>query len=128
MVAKARGSAVTSLWATGSGCGCPGERSEGEGRGRIIKVDPVTNQILASESGDFFPFDVAIGPNYLWVVNAIDEDTRTVIRIDPQTLRVVGGPLVFDARPTAIDIGHGSLWVSHGQNGFVTRIDLADLP
>jgi YVTN family beta-propeller protein len=50
---------------------------------------------------------------------------HSVARIDPQTNKVAGRPVVTGASPQSLAVGGGSLWVANHDAGTVTRIALA---
>jgi hypothetical protein len=49
------------------------------------------------------------------------------VRIDPNTLEIVGGPITTEPLPWAIEVAFGRLWITHYNDGVITIIDLADL-
>ncbi len=108
--------------------------------GRIVRIDPATNTIIikpiegVNERGEgldlgFGPFlDLAYGDGWLWGVRLVDDwKTRDIVRIDPNTLEIVGGPITTEPLPWAIEVAFGRLWITHYNDGVITIIDLADL-
>jgi DNA-binding beta-propeller fold protein YncE len=85
-------------------------------RGRFAAVIPV------SGAGN-----MAVADGRLWVLDA----AGTVVRVDPESNRVVGKPLRVPADAEAIAVGERALWVTRGAPGdlagprtdTVTRID-----
>jgi streptogramin lyase len=54
--------------------------------GKVLRLDPRTNQIVAQVPGAFRPADLAVGPEGVWVY---DQHQGVLLRIDPQTNQVV---------------------------------------
>ena len=67
-----------------------------------------------------FPTALALGANYLWVVNSGD---GTVARVDPREELVVGRRIAVGRDPQDIAVGFGSVWVANRGDGTVSRID-----
>jgi hypothetical protein len=128
------------IFLTGYVCDCPDPFSTDDPIGRIVRIDPATNTIVTkpiagvSEYGEgldlgFGPFlDLAYGDGWLWGVRLVDDwETRDIVRIDPNTLEIVGGPITTEPLPWAIEVAFGRLWITHYNDGVITIIDLADL-
>jgi DNA-binding beta-propeller fold protein YncE len=47
-----------------------------------------------------------------------------VVRIDPRRSRVIGRPVPVGLNPVAVDVSHGSAWVTSVGDGNLTRVDL----
>lgn len=114
------GAAPTALAAVG------GEVWVTDGTGRVSRIDPRYNQAVPvgqlSSSTTFnsalsaaWPMVTAFG--FVWVV---DPDGY-VVRFDAQTHRKLDPVYVGDV-PSAITAGAGSVWVTNGADGTVTRI------
>jgi YVTN family beta-propeller protein len=99
-----------SVWATG-----------GRG-GRLVRVDPKTNRILATVIDGFEPTGVAVGEGGVWMADA---DADTVTRVDPRTNRKVGKPIKVGPGPQAVITGDGAVWVANFHGRSVSRIDPA---
>ena len=128
------------IFLTGYVCDCPDPLNTDDPIGRIVRIDPATNTIITkpiagvSEYGEgldlgFGPFlDLAYGDGWLWGVRLVDDwETRDIVRIDPNTLEIVGGPITTEPLPWAIEVAFGRLWITHYNDGVITIIDLADL-
>jgi len=128
------------IFLTGYVCDCPDPWNPDDPIGRIIRIDPATNTITTKpiegvddygENLDlgFGPFlDLAYGDGWLWGVRLVDDwDTRDIVRIDPDTLAIVGGPITTEPLPWAIEVAFGRLWITHINEGIITTIELADL-
>ncbi len=99
------------------------------GNGFFVGIDATTLEVTANAFGvGVNPFSVTAGDRYLWYIDAVDENTRVVRRVDPDLSRVVGGPITFDVNPTDLVVHDGVLWVTSGSGGRIFRIDIADLP
>ncbi len=82
-------------------------------------IDTDSGEVLSEIAVSGAPGEVAVGPDAIWVTNAID---KTVSRVDPetnqvvQTIQVGGGPAGVAVTPNAV-------WVANGLDGTVSRID-----
>jgi YVTN family beta-propeller protein len=100
---------------------------------RVIRIDLVTGRRVATITVARAPLDLAATPRAVWVTNS-GGGGDSVARIDPQTNRLVGRPVVTGASPQNLAVGGGSLWVANHDERTVTRIDqtsgkvLADIP
>jgi hypothetical protein len=93
--------------------------------GRLLRINPRTGQISARISARpiFFGSVLTFGAGLVWTGN---DDERyqggsTVSKLDPNTNRVVGDPLVLGS-PQSIAFGHGGLWVAD-HAGWLVKID-----
>jgi YVTN family beta-propeller protein len=88
--------------------------------GYVTRLDPASGKILGRTFvGDKPKEMVAVG-RYLWVVN---EASNSVMRIAPNTGKVVGTEIKVGDTPVGLAAGAGSLWVSNNASDDVTRID-----
>jgi DNA-binding beta-propeller fold protein YncE len=88
--------------------------------GRVARVDPTRDRLIATIRGIRTPQALAAGEGAVWLIEA----TRAaVVRIDPRTNRVVLR-LSLGALPTAVAVAAGSAWVSTS-DGRIWRIDPA---
>jgi YVTN family beta-propeller protein len=100
---------------------------------RVIRIDLATGRVVATITVGRAPLDLAATPGAVWVPNA-GGGGDSVARIDPQTNRLAGRPVVTGASPQSLAVGGGSLWVANHDAGTVTRIDpasgkvVADIP
>jgi streptogramin lyase len=128
------------IFLSGYACECPDSWNPDDPIGRIIRIDPATNTIVTKPIGGvndygegldlgFGPFlDLAYGDGWLWGVRLVDDwETRDIVRIDPTTLEIVGGPITTEPLPWAVEVAFGRLWISHYNDGVITIIHLADL-
>jgi YVTN family beta-propeller protein len=96
------------------------------GSGRVLMIDPSYNRLVADRHITADP--VFYGPNAqrtvlsafgaLWVV----DPAGSVTRLDATGRRVIGSVDVGND-PTSIASGDGSVWVTNGSDGTVSRID-----
>jgi streptogramin lyase len=142
-----------SLWATGShpNAGCDDVKGDSASAGSasassqalcavsgptktvLKRVDPRSGEVVAEiplEDLNDLDTQVAFGAGSVWVTSgfyAVGPPPKKrgpgdiVIRIDPQTNRVVDRIPVDP--PSALAFGHGSVWVSSGYFGTLSRID-----
>jgi YVTN family beta-propeller protein len=94
------------------------------GKDAVTRIDLATGRTVATITVDRGPLDLVVTPEAVWVTNS-GGGGDSVARIDPQTNRLVGRPVVTGASPQSLAVGGGSLWVANHDAGTVTRIDLA---
>ena len=87
----------------------------------VRRIDPDTNMVSDPTLVNH-PAGLAITDEAVWVTS-FDDDT--VLRLDPDTLEVVGDPLTVGDEPDAVAVGDDVLWVANRGDGTVSRIDLA---
>ena len=66
------------------------------------------------------PSAVAIGLGGVWVLNA---DGGTMVKVDPDTKKIVGRPVSIGEAPQFIALGEGSVWTTAGLGSRVVRVD-----
>jgi YVTN family beta-propeller protein len=91
------------------------------GDGTVSRVDPTTDQVLATipVGGQNSNIDIASGDGAVWVTT----NSGLVQRIDPETNQVVAA--IDVPAPIHPATGFGAIWVSDYDAGSVTRIDPA---
>jgi virginiamycin B lyase len=87
----------------------------------LVRIDPATNDVVATIPVGRAPSGLAIGAGAVWVSRHSD---GTVARIDPATNRVVATIGVGRA-PGAMTVAGGVVWVALPENGGLSRIDPA---
>jgi DNA-binding SARP family transcriptional activator/streptogramin lyase len=86
--------------------------------GRVARIDPIRDRLVATIDGIRAPEAIAVGEGAVWVIEA----TRPALsRIDPRTNRMTR-KIALGSLPTAVGIGAGSVWVATS-DGRVWRID-----
>jgi virginiamycin B lyase len=91
------------------------------GNASVGRIDPATNQVVATIGVGRAPSGLAVGAGAVWVSRHSD---GTVARIDPATNRVVATIPVGRA-PGAMTVAGGVVWVALPDNGGLGRIDPA---
>jgi YVTN family beta-propeller protein len=86
----------------------------------LVRIDPATNQVVATIEVGRAPSGLAVGAGAVWVSRHSD---GTVVRIDLATNRVVATIGVGPA-PGALTVAGGVVWVALPENG-LGRIDPA---
>ncbi len=86
--------------------------------GLVLRLDPKTENVLATVAVGNAPTAIAAGAGALWVANT---DDGTVSRIDPTN--VVTATIPVGHGPSAIAVGAGAVWVTEGLDGDLVRID-----
>ena len=76
----------------------------------LQRIDPKTNELVATIRLGTSPTAIAVGENAVWLV---DSDGGTVSRIDPNT-NSVSRTGAAGARPTTIAAGQGVVWIVGG--------------
>jgi YVTN family beta-propeller protein len=91
------------------------------GGGEVGKIDPRSNNVVATGVVGSSPSSVAVGEGWVWVANAGD---NTVSQVNPRTTSAVAAPTV-GRRPQSVTVGDGAVWVANESDGTVSRIDAA---
>jgi YVTN family beta-propeller protein len=91
------------------------------GGGEVVKIDPATNEPLATAVVGLSPSAVAVGEGSVWIANAGD---NTLSQVNPRTVSEVKTPTV-GGRPRAVTVGAGAVWVANEADDNVTRLDAA---
>lgn len=88
---------------------------------QLLKVDPVTMEIVATHAVP--PGSAAATPGFgsVWIVNRSE---NTVARLDPST-GTIGRPIAVGRLPRFLAVGEGAVWVLNETDGTVSRIDPA---
>jgi virginiamycin B lyase len=94
-----------------------------DGAGKIARVDPDSNTVMASISVDPGTFFLAFGFDALW---AVSSDARSLQKVDPKT-DAVTGKVALGMQPGFLAAGEGAVWVQEQGDGTVARIDPAKL-
>ena len=94
------------------------------GKDAVTRIDPVTGRTVATVTVPRAPLDLAATPRAVWVTNA-GGGGDSVVRIDPETSRLLGRPVRTGASPQSLAVGGGSVWVANHDARTVTRIDQA---
>lgn len=89
-----------------------------EGDSTLSKVDPSTNQEIASTPVPSAPRSVATGGGAVWVVS----DQGKLTKVDPESGSVIDSSSV-GLRPTSVAFGNGSVWVSDNADGSLYSVD-----
>jgi len=90
-----------------------------DAEGKISRIDPQTNEIIAEievEPGTFF---LAFGEGALW---AVASEENLLQRIDPET-NTVTGSVKLGEQPGFLAAGEGYVWVQEQGDGTVAKVD-----
>jgi streptogramin lyase len=90
-----------------------------EATGKIARIDPATNMVVASVDADPDSFYLAFGFDALWAVSSTE---RSLQKIDPKTNKVVG-KIGLGNEPGFLAAGEGAVWVQEQGDGTVARVD-----
>ena len=90
------------------------------GENAVTRIDPKGPQMVKIGVPSR-PYGLHARADGIWVACYGDQ---SVVRIDPRRGRVVGRPVPVGLNPVAVDISHGSAWVTSVGDGNLTRIDL----
>jgi DNA-binding SARP family transcriptional activator len=85
---------------------------------RLVKIDPVTNDVLEEVPTAGRPLDVTVAGDAVWFVSWRDD---TVVRYDFSRSAT---PIRVGDRPVALAAGFGSVWVVCSGDATVWRIDI----
>lgn len=92
-----------------------------DAKGTISRVDPATNQVIATVAVDKDSWYLAFGLGALW---AVSPTTRTVQKVDPASNAVVGRAALGNG-PGFLVAGEGAVWVQEQVDGTLVRVDPA---
>jgi len=94
---------------------------EGKGQGSVQRINPETNEVIATIPAGIAPRFLAVGEKGVWALNQAD---GTVSRIDPFTNKLIA---TIDTKVIGLggDIatGAGKIWVRGNQTAFLVTID-----
>jgi len=90
--------------------------------GIVYRVDPQTNEVVATIQTGLVDMSLALADGYLWVASP-GSGPGTLIRVDPQTGRELGTPITIGTDPHDVVFDEGALWISGGAG--IERIDPA---
>jgi YVTN family beta-propeller protein len=88
--------------------------------GLLVRIDPGTQQIVASIPVGGFPVGIAVAAGSLWVTSY---DDGTLARVDPATNKVVV-TIPVGPGPAQLAVDAGMIWVGNSA-GSITRVDPA---
>lgn len=91
--------------------------------GQVLRIDPLSGDVVAEIPVDGFPQGVDVGFGSVWVAAADPPDgaNGAVVRIDPRSNEVVRTILVPNL-PEYLDAGAGAVWAT-SNNGTIAEID-----
>jgi streptogramin lyase len=91
--------------------------------GEVLRIDPLTNEIVEEIPLDGFPQGISVGFGSVWVATSDPPEGGNggVSRIDPRSNEVVRTILVPDL-PEFVEAGAGAVWAT-SNNGTVAEID-----
>lgn len=87
--------------------------------GKVARVDPETNAVVASIAVDPGTFFLAFGFDAVW---AVSSDQQSLQKIDPQD-DSVKGKVKLGKQPGFLAAGEGAVWVQEQGDGAVARVD-----
>lgn len=87
--------------------------------GKVARVDPVTNMVIATIAVDPGTWYLAFGYGAVWAVSA---DRQSIQRIDPATDSVTKRT-ALGKQPGFLAAGEGAIWVQEQGDGTVARVD-----
>ncbi len=90
--------------------------------GVLYRIDPATNQVAATIQIGGVVGGVDTGGGYVWVARS-DGSPGTVVRVDPATDRIAGGPIEVGPGPIEVLYAYGALWVANTSPASVVRVD-----
>lgn len=94
---------------------------EGKNQGSVQRINPKTNEVVATITTGIAPRFLAVGENGIWALNQGD---GSVSRIDPYTNKLIA---TIDVKVVGIggDIaaGAGKIWVRGNKTAFLVAID-----
>jgi streptogramin lyase len=88
----------------------------------VTRVDPQSNQRLATIKLDHLGLGIVATDQAVWVTTGDIADTSSLVRIDPSTNKIVSTLSVGQGDSLALD--GNAMWVASEQEGNVMRVDL----
>jgi DNA-binding beta-propeller fold protein YncE len=86
----------------------------------VVRPGSTRPQQLPLETGDGWgPLDIAVGAGSVWVLTSAD----TVIRIDPETRRVLERIPMPAEQPALLAVGAGAVWTANAADSSLSEID-----
>ncbi len=92
------------------------------GQGRVYRINPNNDQVLATIQVDGSVQGIETGGGYVWVTRPTGA-VGDLIKIDPATNRVAGAPIKVGPGPIAVAYGFGALWVTNTSPPSVVQVD-----
>jgi DNA-binding beta-propeller fold protein YncE len=86
----------------------------------IVRIDPRSDQVLATIPFAGQPFDIAFGPSGLWVTDWLNGSLSLV---DPGQNRVIASRGGIDGGPSGLLVTSDAVWVSDSQADMLLRLD-----
>jgi YVTN family beta-propeller protein len=98
------------------------------GSGTISRIDPQTNEIVATipvgkadpNNEIFVPSRVTMGNGFIW---AAKNDEDSIVQIDPKTNEIIA-TIRIGVEPFALTVNDGALWVTSRFENSVMRVDV----
>jgi len=90
-----------------------------DAEGKISRIDPATNEVIATVDVVAGTFFLAFGMDAVW---AVASGQNLLQKIDPATNEVVGS-VELGAQPGFLAAGEGYVWVQEQGDGTVAKID-----
>jgi DNA-binding beta-propeller fold protein YncE len=86
----------------------------------IVRIDPRSDQVLATIPFPGHPFDIAFGPSGLWVTDWVSPSLSLV---DPEQNRVIATRTDLGGGAAGLLVTSDAVWVSDSQADMVLRVD-----
>jgi YVTN family beta-propeller protein len=90
------------------------------GLAEVVRVDPETNEAVATIQVGNDPSAIATGDGAVWVADQVD---NTATRIDATGANAVTAVVPVGRGPAAIAVGAGGVWVANTGEDTISRID-----
>jgi DNA-binding beta-propeller fold protein YncE len=90
--------------------------------GRLLRIDPVSNRVVATVRLGGFPSRVVASGRDVWAAVTRQSGPGELVRVDARANRIVARIRVGDG-PVGVAVGLGSVWVANSSRSSVMRID-----
>lgn len=90
-----------------------------DAEGKVSRIDPATNEVIATVDVVGGTFFLAFGMDALW---AVSSGEHTLQKVDPATNTVVGS-VQLGTQPGFLTAGEGAVWIQEQGDGTVARVD-----
>jgi YVTN family beta-propeller protein len=91
-----------------------------DAKGTLARVDPKTNNVIATIQVAPGSFAAAFGGDAVWITST---EQSVLTRVDPKTNKVVA-TIPIGQKPRFLSIGEGSVWTLNQGDGTISRVDM----
>jgi hypothetical protein len=90
----------------------------------ILRIDPAASKIRQKITVDGNPIDLAVAPDYVWIIEAISNENSNILKLDPKMDEVIRSIPVRTGEAVSIAVDNDYVWVGTAE-GYETSIGLS---